>query len=148
MTEELSERDLVGARFRRVDLSGASFDEVRLNGARFYEVDLSGVRMRGAYLRDVEINGDLESIRINGIDVAPLIEAQLDRRHPERRKLRPTDAAGARAGAGLAEARALRRARGPGHRHQRGVVAPAVRRARPRRSSQPPIVGPAMSARQ
>jgi uncharacterized protein YjbI with pentapeptide repeats len=86
MAEEFSERDLVGARFRRVDLTGA----------RFYEVDLSGVRMRGAYLRDVEISGDLESMRVNGIDVAPLIEAELDQRHPERSKLRPTDAAGFR----------------------------------------------------
>jgi hypothetical protein len=32
-------------------------------------------------------------MRVNGVDVGPLIEAELDRRHPERTKLRPTDAA-------------------------------------------------------
>jgi uncharacterized damage-inducible protein DinB len=96
MTEEFSERSLASARFRRVDLTGASFDQVRLVGARFHEVDLTGVKMRGAYLRDVDIGGEVESMRVNGIDVAPLIEAELDRRHPERTKLRPTDAAGFR----------------------------------------------------
>jgi len=33
---------------------------------------------------------------INGVDVAPLIEAELDRRHPDRAKMRPIDAAGFR----------------------------------------------------
>jgi hypothetical protein len=33
---------------------------------------------------------------INGVDVAPLIEAELDRRDPDRPKMRPTDAAGYR----------------------------------------------------
>lgn len=92
--DELSERSLTGARLHRVDLAGASFDHVDLSGASFYEVDLSGVKMRGAYLRDVDIAGDLDSMRVNGVDVGPLIEAELDRRHPERAKLRPNDAAG------------------------------------------------------
>jgi DinB superfamily/Pentapeptide repeats (8 copies) len=96
MVDEFSERSLAGARFRRVDLAGAAFDHVDLTGARFYEVDLSGVNIRGAYLRDVDISGDLDGMRVNGVDVGPLIEAELDRRHPERAKLRPTDAAGFR----------------------------------------------------
>jgi uncharacterized damage-inducible protein DinB len=96
MTEEFCDRDLAKARFERVDLTGAAFDHVDLTGARFHEVNLSGVRMRGAYLRDVDIGGDVERLRINSIDVGPLIEAELDRRHPERSKLRPTDAAGFR----------------------------------------------------
>jgi DinB superfamily/Pentapeptide repeats (8 copies) len=96
MVDEFSERDLAGARFHRVDLAGAAFDHVDLSGANFHEVDLSGVTMRGAYLRDVDIGGELENVRVNGVDVAPLVEAELDRRHPERAKLRPTDAAGFR----------------------------------------------------
>jgi len=80
--DELSERSLTGARFHRVDLAGASLDHVDLSGANFYEVDLSRVKMRGAYLRDVDIAGDLDSMRVNGVDVGPLIEAELDRRHP------------------------------------------------------------------
>jgi uncharacterized protein YjbI with pentapeptide repeats len=96
MTEAFFERNLAGARFERVDLAGATFDQVYLVGARFHQVDLSGIKVRSAYLRDVEINGDVTSMRVNGIDVVPLIEAELDRRHPERTKLRPTDAAGFR----------------------------------------------------
>jgi uncharacterized protein YjbI with pentapeptide repeats len=94
--DEFSERSLAGARFHRVDLAGASFDHVDLSGASFYEIDLTGVKIRGAYLRDVDIGGDLDGMRVNGVDVGPLIEAELDRRHPERAKLRPTDAAGFR----------------------------------------------------
>ncbi len=106
MTEEFSERDLAGARFRRVNLAGAAFElvtfagaafeQVTFAGARFHGVDLSGVRIRSAYLRDLDIGGEVERLLVNGIDVVPLIEAELDRRHPERTKLRPTDAAGFR----------------------------------------------------
>jgi Pentapeptide repeats (8 copies)/Enoyl-CoA hydratase/isomerase len=88
VTEELCERSLAGARFQRVDLTGAALEHVYLFGARFHEVDLSGVRIRGAYLRDVDISGEVESMLVNGIDVAPLIEVELDRRHLERTKRR------------------------------------------------------------
>ena len=96
MTDEFSQRSLAGARFHKVDLAGATFEDVTLTGARFDDVDLSGVKIRGAVLRDVDIGGELNGLRINGIDVVPLIEAELDRRHPERAQLRPTDAAGFR----------------------------------------------------
>jgi hypothetical protein len=52
--------------------------------------------MRGVMLGRVEIDGEVEDLRINGVDVAPLVEAELDRRHPERVKLRPTDPEGFR----------------------------------------------------
>src|SRR5688500_18329346 len=96
MTEEFVDRKLNGARFRRVDLTGASFEQVYLAGATFDQVDLSGVRIRNGWVKDVEISGEVQSVRINGVDVVPLIEAELDRRHPERAKLRPTDADGFR----------------------------------------------------
>lgn len=96
MAEEFSERDLTGACFERVDLSGATFDRVSLAGARLRDVDMSGVRIRGAFLDDVVIDGGVRGVRVNGIEIAPLIEAELERLHPERAKLRPTDAAGCR----------------------------------------------------
>ena len=96
MAESFSERDLAGARFQRVDLTGATFDQVYLRGAHFHQVDFSGVQIRSAYLKDVAINGEVESLEVNGIDVVPLIESELDRRHPERVKLRPTNADGFR----------------------------------------------------
>ncbi|WP_343994829.1 DinB family protein, partial [Terrabacter terrae] len=43
------------------------------------------------------------NLRINGVDVAPYVEAELDRIHPDRSKMRPTDAAGYREGWGAVE---------------------------------------------
>jgi hypothetical protein len=96
MAEEFIQRNLVGSRFDQVDLSNATFHLVSLRGATLRSVDMSGVRIRGSLLRDVDISGELESLRVNGIDVLPLVEGELDRRHPERAKLRPTDVAGFR----------------------------------------------------
>lgn len=88
--------DLRGARFERSTLAGAEFRACDLTGARFRGVAMSRVVMRGVELGDVEINGELEHVTINGVDVGPLIEAELDRRHPERAAMRPTTPAGFR----------------------------------------------------
>jgi uncharacterized damage-inducible protein DinB len=85
-----------GHRFEREDLRGARFWLVDLRGARFQQAVLHGVVMRGVELADVDIDGELKNVTINGVDVAPLIEAELDRRDPERTKMRPTDPAGFR----------------------------------------------------
>ncbi len=45
---------------------------------------------------NVEISGEIENVTINGVDVAPLVDAELDRRYPDRVKMRPTDPAGFR----------------------------------------------------
>jgi hypothetical protein len=88
--------DLRDSWFERADLSGAQFREVDLRGARLRGVNLRGAVMRGAELAGAQINGEIENLRINGVDVAPLVEAELERRYPERAKLRPTDPAGFR----------------------------------------------------
>ena len=77
-------REMKEARFHIVDLSGARFDHVRLRG----------VAMRGVELVDVDIDGEVWNVTINGVDVAPLIDAELNRRDPDRIKMRPTDPAG------------------------------------------------------
>jgi uncharacterized damage-inducible protein DinB len=59
-------------------------------------VVLGGAVLRGAELVDVTIDGEVSNLVINGVDVAPLIEAELDRRDPERVKMRPTDPDGFR----------------------------------------------------
>src|SRR5687767_5273263 len=96
MSEEFSQRNLAGAHFEWVDLTGAHFELVYLRGARFERVDLTGATFRNALLEDVDITGEVGSLRVNGIDVVHLVEAELDRLHPERLKLRPVDAAGFR----------------------------------------------------
>jgi hypothetical protein len=88
--------DLRGSRFERVDLSGAELRAVDLSDALFRGVDLSGVVMRGVELANVDIHGEIENVTINGVDVGPLINAELNRRYPLRPKMRPTDPAGFR----------------------------------------------------
>lgn len=85
-------------------MHGSTFQRVDLSGSRFHLVDLSGVTMRGVDLLEVDIDGWVRNVTINGVDIGPLIEAELDRRHPERRKLRPTDADGYREAWDLIEA--------------------------------------------
>jgi hypothetical protein len=103
---EFRDQDLSGARFERVDLRGANFTRVALNDARVRSVDMSGMdfrgafargaRMRGAELIDVEISAELRNVVINGVDVAPLVDAELNRRMPERAKMQPSDSDGFR----------------------------------------------------
>jgi len=82
--------------FTREDLTGARFDQVDLTRARFRNVDLTGATIRGALLVNVDMDGLLENVTINGVDVVPLVEAELDRRYPDRAKMRPADADGFR----------------------------------------------------
>jgi hypothetical protein len=86
--------DLRGSRFERTDLSGAQLWDVDLTGARLRSADMTGVVMRGVELVDVSIDGEVQNLTINGVDVAPLIHAELDRRYPDRAKMRPADPAG------------------------------------------------------
>jgi len=52
--------------------------------------------MRGVELVNADIYGEVENVRINGVDVAPLINAELNRRDPLRAKMRPAHPAGFR----------------------------------------------------
>lgn len=88
--------ELRGSRFERVDLSGSEFRQTDLAGSRFHDVDLSGSVLRGVELGNVEIYGELMNVTINGVDIGPLIEAELNKRYPDRAKMRPADPAGFR----------------------------------------------------
>ena len=84
------------AEFRDQDLSGAQFSNVDLSGARFRNVSLVKAVLRGVWMEDVEISGEVVNVRVNGVDIAPLVEAELERRHPELALLRPEDPQGFR----------------------------------------------------
>lgn len=86
--------NLTGARFQHVDLTNARFQDVDLSHARFQLVDLSGVTIRGAAVLDVEISGEVRNLRVNGVDVVPLVEAELNRRYPDRVKMAAADPGG------------------------------------------------------
>ncbi len=88
--------DLRGKAFDRADMTGARFTSVSLNGATFRACDLHQVVMRGVEIADTTIDGEIQNLVINGVDVAPLVDAELNRRHPHRAKFRPTTPAGFR----------------------------------------------------
>ena len=77
-------------------MSGAQLQSVDLSDAQFRGVDLSRVVMRGVDLIDVEIHGDVQNLVINDVEVASLIDAELNRRDPLRVKMRPIDPEGFR----------------------------------------------------
>jgi hypothetical protein len=82
--------------YRRADLSQSRFEEVDFSRSRFHNVYFTDTVIRGAWLQRVEVDGYIDNVTINGVDVGPLIEAELDRRDPDRTLLRPTDAEGFR----------------------------------------------------
>jgi DinB superfamily/Pentapeptide repeats (8 copies) len=93
---EFIREDLSGSHFERVDLTGAEFRAVDLSKARFRGVDFNGAVMSGVELGNARIDGEILNLVINGVDVVPLVEAELDRRDPQRAKMRPTDPGGFR----------------------------------------------------
>lgn len=83
------------------DQDGLRVDGMTLVGAHLTnlqvrEAALWRVRLRGAYIAEVEIDGQIAGLTVNGVDVGPLIEAELDRRDPLRAKMRPDTVAGFR----------------------------------------------------
>jgi uncharacterized protein YjbI with pentapeptide repeats len=85
------------ARFHQVHLNDADFDDVDLTGAQFREVFFKDVVMRGTGFVNVRIEGEIDGLSVNGVDVAPLVQAELERREPDLAKMRPTDPDGFRA---------------------------------------------------
>lgn len=86
---------------RSDELRGAEFVDADLRGARFVGSDLSGVVMRGVDVQGADIdapwllNGE-SALRVNGVDVAPFVEAELNRRFPGRADRRAADPDGLR----------------------------------------------------
>ena len=93
---EFNSENMTGSRFEDVLLADAQFHRADLTGASFRLVDLTGVTIRGAALVNMDLSGMIENLRVNGVDVVPLVEAELNRRYPERAKMSPADAAGYR----------------------------------------------------
>lgn len=84
------------------DLQGSKFVDVDLRGSRFVGSDLTGVVMRGVQVEAADIDAPWLSdgetfFRVNGVDVIPFVEAELDRRFPGRSQRRAEDPDGLRA---------------------------------------------------
>ncbi|HEX6686447.1 MAG TPA: DinB family protein [Candidatus Limnocylindrales bacterium] len=92
----LDEEEFMATFGQSDDLQKAVFREVNLSGARFVESNLSGVVMRGVDIAGSDIDApwlfeDGSGLRVNGVDVAPFVDAELNRRFPGRAERRAAD---------------------------------------------------------
>jgi plasmid stabilization system protein ParE len=71
--------------------SMATFQDQDLTGVEFRECDLTRARLVGVVMRDAEIDGLVENLVVNGVEVSSYVEAELDRRHPVRLLIRSSD---------------------------------------------------------
>jgi hypothetical protein len=82
------------------DLQGAEFTNADLRGARFRGADLSGVVMRGVDVSGADIDApwlfEGQGLLVNGVDVSPFVDAELNRRFPGRAGQRAGDPDGLR----------------------------------------------------
>lgn len=82
-------KDLTRPNFAAARLRDPYFKAVRVSDGNF-----EGAKFTGGYFENANISGWIRGLRVNGVDVAPLVEAELDRQFPERLKLRASDPAG------------------------------------------------------
>ena len=59
-------------------------------------VDFANARIVNANMTNARFEGDIFGLKINGIEVAPLVNAELERRYPERKELFTTTPEGMR----------------------------------------------------
>jgi hypothetical protein len=79
----------MAAEFENTDaFRGASFTGADLTGAKFRSCDLRRVKIVDSWLVDVNLSGLIGNLVVNDVDVTAFVEAELDRRHPERAQLR------------------------------------------------------------
>jgi hypothetical protein len=76
------------------EFRGASFLGADFTGARFRACDLRQVKIADSWLTDVNVSGIVARFVVNDVDVTAFVEAELDRRHPERVQVREMKTAG------------------------------------------------------
>ena len=86
MAEEFEGRDFTDSVFWGVDFTNA----------RLRDVNFTGVRMKNVWLIDVDMDGLVDRLVVNGVDVTDYVNAN-DPWYPLRGMLRPSDVAGLRA---------------------------------------------------
>ena len=99
--------------FEGQDLSESVFWGVDLTKATLRDVNLTGARMKNVWLVDVDIDGLIDRLVVNGVDVTAYVNEH-DPWYPLRGMMRPTDVAGLRAALdalGAAWAATINRAR-------------------------------------
>src|SRR3954451_4159537 len=79
---------------KRGSFAGARMDDVDFSNARLHAPNFEGAKITDAWFYGADISGDLEGLRLNGVEVGPLVTAELERLFPERVKLRATEPGG------------------------------------------------------
>jgi plasmid stabilization system protein ParE len=64
------------------------FENQDLTAAEFRECDLTQARLIGVVMQDAVIDGLVNNLVVNGVEVTSYVEAELDRRHPVRLLIR------------------------------------------------------------
>jgi len=82
MNEKFENSDMSGVVFRNVNLARAEFDDVNLAEARIHNANLSNLTIEDAFIK---------GFTVSGFRIDQLIDAELDRRDPERVRLRMAD---------------------------------------------------------
>jgi hypothetical protein len=83
------------------ELSAARLENADFSNARLHAPDFEGAKITDASFYNADISGDLEGLRLNGVEVAPLVAGERARLFPELMQLQASDPRG------LAEAWAL-----------------------------------------
>jgi hypothetical protein len=74
--------------------AGSRVEDLDLSGVRLHGANLGGARLTDSSLIGADISGDIEGLVVNGVEIEPLVRAELERREPARTKLRATDVLG------------------------------------------------------
>ena len=82
--------------FEGEDFSEAMFWGVDLTKSTWRDVNFTGARMKSVWVVDVDIDGSVDRLVVNGVDVTEFVNEH-DIWYPLRGMLRPTDVAGVRA---------------------------------------------------
>jgi uncharacterized protein YjbI with pentapeptide repeats len=83
-----------------VDFSSAHLEGCDFSNARIRSPNFEGARITDAWFRNADFDGDITGLVINGVLIEPLVDAELDRRYPDRILLRAQDPAGIAEGGG------------------------------------------------
>jgi hypothetical protein len=76
------------------DFKGRRLNSPDFSGSHIHDGNFENARITDAWLKDAEVSGYIGGMTLNGVEVWPLVEAELNRRTPERAKLTARDPAG------------------------------------------------------
>jgi uncharacterized protein YjbI with pentapeptide repeats len=76
------------------DFKGQRLNSPDFSGSHIHDANFEGARITDAWLKDADVSGYVKGMTLNGIEVWPLVEAELNRRTPERAKLTARDPSG------------------------------------------------------